>query len=41
MFQVTRRALIAAALLGGLASTASAQSYPTRPVTLVVTQGVG
>ena len=41
MHSALRRALFAASLLACFASTASAQTYPNRPITLVVTQGVG
>lgn len=41
MHSALRRALFAASLLACFTSTASAQTYPNRPITLVVTQGVG
>lgn len=41
MHSALRRALFAASLLACFTSTASAQAYPNRPITLVVTQGVG
>jgi len=41
MHSALRRTLLAAALTACLAPTAWCQAYPNRPITLVVTQGVG
>ncbi len=41
MHSALRRAMLAVSLMTAFISTAGAQTYPNRPVTLVVTQGVG
>lgn len=41
MHSALRRAMLAVSLMTAFISTAGAQTYPNRPITLVVTQGVG
>lgn len=41
MHSAPRRTLVTAALLASLVPAARADTYPTKPITLVVTQGVG
>jgi tripartite-type tricarboxylate transporter receptor subunit TctC len=41
MHSALRRAMLAVSLMTAFISSAGAQTYPNRPVTLVVTQGVG